>query len=336
MKSYKDYKDNTNEDELAKIERELQNKVLGLQTDNLPNKIEESRLKSESVENNLEAEAYTRQVLDLVDEWKTPKAKEAEPSAASPVAGYTQEELHRLAQESSSAFAPHAHKASPTLAQVRQQSSDEELDPRKVGAEALLKDIAKSQVSSTQGIRDFYNQVYSSHGETRLREKEAYLNLSHTGSVAAAREKLDQFASRNGFNTASLDTLNDGLVSAMHELHREELERTPKGDERDALERRQRVEKALFAFREHTDKHGQEPSQTQARKDAYRDLQKAHIAYAENRWDRPLAHKDVPNVNDEVEKFDMKATLKPENKPTELKQYMEAKGKLGMKISKFR
>lgn len=342
MKSYEDYKDNTNEDELARIERELQNKVLGFQTDNLPNEIEERRIRSESVENNLEAEAYTRQVLDLLDKWKTPKAKEAEPQGASPVAGYTQEELHRLAQESSSAFAPHTPKASPTLPQVKQQSSDDELsrtvalDPRKVGSEALLKDIAKSQVSSSLGIRDFYHQVYSSHGETRLREKEAYLNFAHTGSVAAAREKLDRFAIRNGFNTASLDTLNDGLVSAMHDLHREELERTPKGKQREDMELRHSVEKALFAFREHEDKHGQEPSQAQARKDAYRDLQKAHIAYAENRWGRPLAHKDVPNVNDEVERFDMKATLKPENKPTDLQQYMEAKSKLGMKISKFR
>lgn len=339
MKSINEYRDTTNEDELAKLERELQNKVLGLQTEKLGSKIEERRLKSESVENNREAEEYTRQVLDLVEEFQKPKATELEDKPAK-VRDYTPEELQRLSAESSQAFAP---KASRTLAQVKQEANEEldhtvALDPRRVGAEALMKDIAKSELSSTQGIRDFYHQVYSKHGETRLREKEAYLNFTHTGSVAAAREKLDQFASLNGFNTASLDTLNDGLVSAMHDLHKEELQNTPKGAARETLERRHEVEKALFHYREHTDKHGQDnhPTAQQEHKDGYRDLQKAHIAYAENRWGRQLAHKDVPSVNDEVEKFDMKAAPKQANTPTDLQQYMAAKSKLGLKIGKFR
>lgn len=343
MKSINEYRDTTNEDELAKLERELQNKVLGLQTEKLGSKIEERRLKSESVENNLEAEEYTRQVLDLVEEFQKPKATELEDKAEK-VRDYTPEELQRLAAESSQAFAPKSLLTSPTLAQVKQQSSEEELDhtvaldPRRVGAEALMKDIAKSELSSTQGIRDFYHQVYSPHGEARLREKEAYLNLTHTGSVAAAREKLDHYTARNGFNTASLDTLNDGLVSAMHDLHKEELENTPKGAARETLERRHEVERALFHYREHTDKHGQDnhPTAQQEHKNAYRDLQKAHIAYAENRWGRQLAHKDVPSVNDEVDKFDMKAAPKQANTPTDLQQYMAAKSKLGLKIGKFR
>lgn len=342
MKSINEYRDNTNEDELAKLERELQNKVLGLQTEKLGSKIEERRLKSESVENNLEAEAYTRQVLDLVEEFQKHKATEVEDKPAK-VRDYTPEELQRLAAESSQAFAPKSLPTSPTFAQVKEQDSEEldrtvALDPRKVGAEALMKDIAKSELNSSQGIRDFYHQVYSKHGETRLREKEAYLNLTHTGSVAAAREKLDQFSNLNGFNTASLDTLNDGLVSAMHDLHKEELQNTPKGPARETLERRHEVEKALFHYREHTDKHGQDnhPTAQQEHKDAYRDLQKAHIAYAENRWGRQLAHKDVPSVNDEVDKFDMKAAPKQASTPTDLQQYMAAKSKLGLKIGKFR
>lgn len=338
MKSINGYRDTTNEDELAKLERELQNKVFGLQTETLASKIEERRLKSESVENNLEAEEYTRQVLDLVEEFQKPKTTEVEdkPAAAH---SYTPEELKRLAAESSQAFAP---KASPTFAQVKKPHSEEldrtvALDPRKVGAEALMKDIAKSELSSSQGIRDFYHHVYSKHGETRLREKEAYLNLTHTGNVAAAREQLDQYADTNRFNTGALEHLNDGLVSAMHDLHKEELANTPTGEARETLERRHEVEKALFHYRENTDKHGQDnhPTAQQEHKDAYRDLQKAHIAYAENRWGRQLAHKDVPSVNDEVDKFDMKAASKQAN-TTDLQQYMAAKSKLGLKIGKFR
>lgn len=344
MKSFKDYIDNTNEEELAKLEEGLRNSILGIQgnaQDHLANKIGTLRAKTESVEGVLEAEQYTREVLEQLQEYERPAAAQTETSA---VEGYSAQELQHLAEQSSQAFAPKV-----SVAQIKQKSIEEELnrtvalDPRKVGAEPLLKDIEKSAMDSSQGIRDFYHHVYSKHGEDRLREKEEYLNLPLTGEIAKARQKLGQYANLNGFNTASLDTLNDGLISAMNDLHREELEQTPKGAAREALERRHAVEKALFDFREYSDKSGQaeDPRETQPRKDAYRELQKSHIAYTELRWGRPLAREDVPNVNDELEKFDLKAASpKQAKKATELQDYIAAKEiqrtKLGLKISKYR
>lgn len=357
MKSFKDYRDNTNEDEVAKLERELQDKILGRETEEkeqLTNKIEQRRFGSESVENHLEAQEYTRQVLDQLEKFDKERLnRAAEPAPdKSTVEGVSNEELQRLKSESTNAFAP---KTAPvltqgqTFAQVKQEATTEELnrtvalDPRKVGAEALLKDIAKSEVDSSQGIRDFYNHVYSKEGEKRLRDKEAYLNLPLTGDVQKARKEVDRFSNLNGYNSSSLAHLNDGLISAMNEQHKQELDSTPQGTARDALEKRHAVEKALFAFREHADMHGQDdtPTAAQERKNAFGTLQRGHVAYAENRWGRTLAHKDTPNVNDEVEKFDLKqAAPKPTSKPTDLQAYMEAKAeqksKLTMKISKFR
>lgn len=357
MKSFKDYRDNTNEDELERLERELQNKILGRESEEkeqLRNKIEQRRLDSESVENNLEAEEYTRQMLDQLEQFEKERQSRATSQALekSTVDGVSDQELQRLKNESTNAFAPKqapAHSPGQTFAQVKQEAATEDLnrtvalDPRKVGAKALLKDIAKSEVDSSQGIRDFYNRVYSKEGEKRLREKEAYLNLPLTGDVQKARKEVDRFSNLNGYNSSSLAHLNDGLISAMNEQHKQELDSTPQGTTRDALEKRHAVEKALFAFREHTDMHGQDdtPTAAQERKNAFGTLQRGHIAYAENRWGRPLAHKDTPNVNDEVEKFDLKqAAPKPTSKPTDLQAYMEAKAeqknKLTMKISKFR
>lgn len=363
MKSFKDYKDNTNEDEVAKLERELQDKILGRESEEkeqLTNKIEQRRLGSESVENHLEAQEYTRQVLDQLEQFEKERLSRAIPKAPekSTVEGVSDEELQRLKNESSNVFASKgapAHTPGQTFAQVKQEATTEELDrtvaldPRKVGAEALLKDIAKSEVDSSQGIRDFYNHVYSKEGEKRLRDKEAYLSLPLTGDVQKARKEVDRFSNLNGYNSSSLAHLNDGLITAMNEQHKQELDSTPQGTTRDALEKRHavekrhEVEKALFAFREHSDLHGQDdtPTAAQERKNAFGTLQRSHIAYAENRWGRPLAHKDTPNVNDEVEKFDLKqAAPKPTSKPTDLQAYMEAKAeqknKLTMKISKFR
>lgn len=353
MKSFKDYRDNTNEDEVAKLERELQDKILGRETEEkeqLTNKIEQRRFGSESVENHLEAQEYTRQVLDQLEQFEKERLSRATPKAPekSTVEGVSDEELQRLKNESTSAFAPKgapAHTPGQTFAQVKKEAATEELDrtvaldPRKVGAEALLKDIAKSEVDSSQGIRDFYNHVYSKEGEKRLRDKEAYLSLPLTGDVQKARKEVDRFSNLNGYNSSSLAHLNDGLISAMNEQHKQELDSTPQGSARNALEKRHAVEKALFAFREHSDLHGQDdtPTAAQERKNAFGILQRGHIAYAENRWGRPLAHKDTPNVNDEVEKFDLKQAAP---KPTSLQAYMEAKAeqknKLTMKISKFR
>jgi phage gp46-like protein len=344
MANINEFKDKVDEDELAKITRELENSVLGVKgnpSEHFSNKIQALRDRRESVENNLEAEAYTAEALhELIDAQNTSRSMENKPSD---VEGISQSDLESLQNEARSTFAP-AVKRAATSQHVSTEPSHEELNrdvalhPSKVGINALMKDIEKSEMDPSKGIRDFYNKVYSEHGDKRLRDKENYLNLPITGDLQKARNGLSKFDELNGFNSSALDTLNDGVISAMRDLHKEEREKNPKDVE---LRKRHAAEEALFSFRESSEKLQDNTPQTmQAHKDSLRDVLITHTQYAEQRWGRQLNAKDRPSVNEELEKYQLGLRAPKANAPTLLQDVKQAqviqKSKLQMKIGMHR
>ena len=344
MANINDFKDRVDEDELARMTRELENNILGVKgepSEHFGNKIQALRERRESVENNLEAEAYTVEALrTVIDAQNASKPVDDSPSD---VEGMSQSELEALQNEARSTFAP-AVKREASSQPVATEPSHEELNravplhPSKVGINALLKDIEKSEMDPSKGIRDFYNKVYSEHGDKRLRDKENYLNLPITGDLQKARNGLSKFDELNGFNSSALDTLNDGVISAMRALHKEEREKNPKDVE---LRKRHAAEDALFSFRESSEKLQDNTPQTmQAHKDSLRDVLITHTQYAEQRWGRQLNAKDRPSVNEELEKYQLGLRAPKASAPTLLQDVKQAqeiqKSKMQMKISRFR
>lgn len=307
----------------------------------LTKKISDFRSGRESVENNLEAEAYTAEALRTVI--AAQNASKPVDDSPSDVEGISQSELEALQNEARSTFAP-AVKREERSQPVATEPSHEELNravplhPSKVGINALLKDIEKSEMDPSKGIRDFYNKVYSEHGDKRLRDKENYLNLPITGDLQKARNGLSKFDELNGFNSSALDTLNDGVISAMRDLHKEEREKNPKDIE---LRKRHAAEEALFSFRESSEKLQDNTPQTmQAHKDSLRAVLITHTQYAEQRWGRQLNAKDRPSVNEELEKYQLGLRAPKASAPTLLQDVKQAqeiqKSKMQMKISRFR
>lgn len=313
----------------------------GIEKSPLTKKISDLRSGRESVENNLEAEAYTAEALRTVIDAQN--ASRPVDNTPSDVEGITQSELEALQKEARNTFAP-AVKRQPAVQPISSEPTYEELNravplhPSKVGINALLKDIEKSEMDPSKGIRDFYNKAYSEHVDLRVREKEQYLNLPITGDVAKARQGLSKFDELNGFNSSALDTLNDGMISAMRDLHKEEREKEPQNKE---LVKRHAAEEALFNFREASEKfQDSTPQNLQSRRDSLKEVLASHTKYAEQRWGRQLDIKDRPSVNDELQKFDLKISAAKAPTQTILQDVKLAqeiqRSKLQMKISKFR
>jgi hypothetical protein len=311
------------------------------ETTPLTRKIEDFRSGRVSVENNLEAEAYTAEALrTVIDAQNASKPVDDSPSD---VEGMSQSELEALQNEARSTFAPAVKRDARSQPAATEPSHEElnravPLHPSKVGINALLKDIEKSEMDPSKGIRDFYNKVYSEHGDKRLRDKESYLNLPITGDLQKARNGLSKFDELNGFNSSALDTLNDGVISAMRDLHKEEREKNPKDIE---LRKRHAAEEALFSFRESSEKlQDNTPQTVQAHKDSLREVLITHTQYAEQRWGRQLNAKDRPSVNEELEKYQLGLRAPKASAPTILQDVKQAqeiqKSKMQMKISRFR
>jgi bacterioferritin (cytochrome b1) len=107
MTNINDFKDKVDEDELARMTRELENNILGVKgepSEHFGNKIQALRDRRESVENNLEAEAYTAEALrTVIDAQNASRQVDDTPSD---VEGITQSELEALQKEARNTFAP--------------------------------------------------------------------------------------------------------------------------------------------------------------------------------------------------------------------------------------
>ena len=323
MERLDNFKDKIDDEELAKLERELEDRILG-KTAPVASKIEALRAARTSNEYNLEGEEYAKRAIESVDKTNANSSNYLDAlvheqshytpprlNLLSEVEGVSKEQLAELKSEAHNAFAPRIAKA-PAL-QVFEIDLDRTvpLEPRKVGALALHEDIEKSSIDPDRGVRDFYNKVYSDHGEKRLREKEHYLNMAPTGDVSKARAGLKKYDSFNSLNAAAHDTINDGLISAMRDLHKEEREKNPKDEE---LAKRHLAEEKLFEYRETSEKLvGNNPQDAQREKDSFGAVMKAHTGYVEERWGRKLDPQKTPSVNDELAK--MRNTAEPVVRP---------------------